>query len=103
MRKFFLLLLLMSLIIGCGYPKEILRGVGHEGFLFIVANPNDAEVFIDGERMGLAADFERDPIELRSGTHKVEIRRPGYLADVRDVFVGNQSRHTLKVNLKKAQ
>ncbi|MGQ9695967.1 MAG: PEGA domain-containing protein [Thermodesulfobacteriota bacterium] len=103
MKKFILLLLLLALVGGCGYPKETLRGVGHEGFLFIVANPDDAEVFIDGERMGLAADFERDPIELRSGTHKVEIRKPGYLADVRDVFVGNQSRHTLKVNLKKEQ
>lgn len=103
MRKFIFLLLLLGLIIGCGYPKETLRGVGHEGFLFIVANPDDAEVFIDGERVGLAADFERNPIELRSGTHKVEIRKPGYLPDVRDIFVGNQSRHTLKVNLRKAQ
>ncbi len=103
MKKFIVLLLLGGLIAGCGYPKETLRGVGHEGFLFIVANPDDAEVFIDGERVGLASDFESNPIELRSGTHKVEIRKPGYLADVRDVYVGNQSRHTLKVNLRRAQ
>lgn len=102
MRKIIMLLLLFGLALGCGYPKETLRGVGHEGFLFIMANPDDAEVFIDGERVGLAADFERNPIELRSGTHKIEIRKPGYLADVRDIFVGNQSRHTLKVNLRKA-
>lgn len=103
MKKLFIIMLILSLGVACGYPKETLRGVGHEGFLFIVANPDDAEVFIDGEKVGIARDFESSPLELRSGTHRVEISKAGYLTDARDVFVGNQSRHTLKVNLKKAQ
>lgn len=103
MKKLFFILMALALVAACGYPKETLRGVGHEGFLLIVANPSDAEVYINGEKMGMASDFESSPLELRSGTHKVEIRRAGYLPDIRDVFVGNQSRHTLKVNLKKAQ
>ncbi|MBP1723536.1 MAG: hypothetical protein H6Q44_1241, partial [Deltaproteobacteria bacterium] len=45
---------------------------------------------------------ESDPLELGSGTHKVEFRKAGYLPELREIYVGNQSRHTLKVNLRKS-
>jgi PEGA domain len=97
-------LLLASLVIfgGCGMPKETRRGVGNEGHLIIQAVPEDAEVYVDGQLMGGAGKYENDPLELGSGTHKIELRKVGYLSEVREIYVGNQSRHTLKVNLRKS-
>jgi hypothetical protein len=97
-------LLLAGLVIfwGCGMPKETRRGVGNEGFLIILAVPDDADVYVDGQLMGRADKYESDPLELESGTHKIQFRKAGYYPEVREIYVGNQSRHTLKVNLRKA-
>jgi len=101
MKRFGLLLLAALLSWGCTL-HETHRGVGNEGFLIIQATPDDAEIYVDGEMVGRAGQFESKPLELSSGTHKVEIRKGGFLPEIRDVYVGNQSRHTLKVNLRKS-
>jgi len=95
------LLLILSILWGCGLPQETRRGIGNEGFLNVLATPNDAEIYVDGQLMGNAEQFEKNPLELRSGTHKIEIRKAGFTPEVREIYVGNQSRHTLKINLKK--
>jgi len=102
MKKVAFLVLAFVLIWGCGLPQETRRGVGNEGFLIVLATPNDAEVYVDGELVGRAEQFEKNPVELKSGTRKVEIRKAGFAPEVREVYVGNQSRHTLKINLKKS-
>lgn len=96
--------LLASVVIfwGCGMPKETRRGVGNEGFPILQAVPDDAEVYVDGQLMGRAGKYESDPLELGSGTHKIEFRKAGYVSEVREIYVGNQSRHTLKVNMRKS-
>jgi len=99
---FVFLVLILSIIWGCGLPKETRRGIGNEGFLSVLATPNDAEVYVNGQLMGSAEQFEKNPLELRSGTHKIEIRKAGFTSEVREVYVGNQSRHTLKINLRKS-
>ncbi len=102
MKKIAFLILALALIAACGYPKETRRGVGNEGLLIIQAVPDDAEVFVDGQKMGRAEKFASDPLELSGGTHKIELRREGFLPDIRDIYVGNQSRHTLKINMRKS-
>ena len=101
MKRFLFLALAAFLFWGCSL-HETHRGIGNEGFLIIQAVPDDAEVYVDGERVGQAGKFENTPLELSSGTHKIEIRKAGFLPEVRDVYAGNQSRHTLKVNLRKS-
>jgi hypothetical protein len=103
MKRILLFGLLVGMIWGCGLPQETRRGVGNEGFLMILATPGDAEVLVDGDLAGRAEQFEKNPLELKSGTHRVVIRKTGFLPEERDVFVGNQSRNTLKANLKKAK
>jgi len=102
MQKAGFFVLALVFIWGCGLPQETRRGVGNEGFLIVLATPNDAEVYVDGERVGRAEQFEKNPLELKSGTHKIEIRMPGFAPETREVYAGNQSRQTLKVNLKKS-
>jgi len=87
---------------GCGLPQEARRGIGNEGFLIIQAVPDDADVYVDGRRVGQAGEYEKTPLELSSGTHKVEIRKTGFLPEVREIYAGNQSRHALKVNLRRS-
>ncbi len=103
MKRLSLLFLVLLLVLaGCGGPKETRRGVGNEGLLIIQAVPDDAEVYVDGQLAGKAGKYESDPLELSSGTHRIEIRKAGYVSEFRDVYSGNQSRHTLKVNLRKS-
>ncbi len=102
MKKIWLIPLVLFLFGGCGLPQETRRGVGNEGFLNVFVTPNDAEVFLDGVRVGKAEQFEKNPIELKSGTHKIEIKKAGYITEIQEVYAGNQSLHTLKVNLKKS-
>jgi hypothetical protein len=101
MKRFAFLVLAAVLIWGCSL-HETRRGIGNEGFLIIQAVPDDAEVYVDGEKVGQAEKFESTPLELSSGTHKIEIRKAGFFSEVRDIYAGNQSRHTLKINLKKS-
>jgi hypothetical protein len=102
MQKLFLLFLAILACWGCGLPQETRRGVGNEGFLLIQAVPDDAEVYLDGQWVGQAGKYEKNPLELSSGTHKIEVRKTGFLSEVREIYAGNQSRHTLKVNLRKS-
>lgn len=103
MRKAFLgTIVILVWVVGCGLPQETRRGIGNEGFLVIQATPDDAEVFLNGEFVGKAEQFEKKPLELKSGTHRLEIRKAGYSSEIREVYVGNQSRHTIKVNLRKS-
>ncbi len=103
MKKFILFALALVFILGCGFPQETRKGIGNEGFLTILANPDDAEVYVDGMLAGQAGQFEKNPLEMKSGTHKIEFRKAGFVPEMHEVYVGNQSRHTLKVNLKKSQ
>jgi len=101
MKRFVFWVMAAFLFLGCSL-HETRRGIGNEGFLIIQATPDDAEVYVDGEKVGRAGKFESTPLELSNGTHKIEIRKVGFLSEVREVYVGNQSQHTLKVNLKKS-
>ncbi len=101
-RTFLWAIVVFFSVLGCGLPQETRRGIGNEGLLVIQATPDDAEVFVNGEFVGKAEQFEKKPLELKSGTHKLEIRKAGYSSEIREVYVGNQSRHTIKVNLRKS-
>ena len=102
MKKVAFFILALIFIWGCGLPQETRRGVGNEGLLILLVNPNDAEVYVDGNLVGRAEEFEKNPLELKSGTHRVEVMKAGFATDVREVYAGNQSRHTLKITLKKS-
>ncbi len=102
MRRLILLSCIIFACWGCGLPQETRRGVGNEGFLTIQAIPDDSDVYVDGQLVGQAGKYERTPLELSSGTHRIEIRKAGFLPEVREIYAGNQSRHTLKVNLRRS-
>jgi len=77
------------LVAGC-YPKSQVYGVGNVGGLIFAVNPPDAEVVLDGVVQGKTSDFtEERYLKVESGTHRLELRKPGYETYARDVYVSN--------------
>jgi hypothetical protein len=79
----------LALAGGC-YPKAQIYGVGNVGGLIFDVNPPDAEVILDGIAQGKASDFTQERyLKVESGTHQLELRKPGYETYSRTLFVSN--------------
>jgi len=72
------------------YPRGQIYGVGNEGGLVFAVNPPDAEVVLDGVVQGRASDFtEERYLKVGAGTHRLELRAPGYDTYSREIYVSN--------------
>ena len=100
---FFLSFIFILFLSGCGTPKESTFGVGNEGTLKIICSPSSAEVFVDGVSMGKTNRYDGDPgyIKLDSGTHRIEIRKEGYIPYTKEVY-SSRSLQTIEVTLTKS-
>lgn len=79
----------LALAGGC-YPKAQIYGVGNVGGLIFDVNPPDAEVVLDGVAQGKASDFTQERyLKVESGTHRLELRKPGYETYSRTLFVSH--------------
>lgn len=94
-------LFLSLFLLGCGMPTETLKAVGNEGLLKIVAEPSSAEVYVDGNFIGKAHDFNGNPglLRLTHGTHTIELKKDGYQPYTRRVFVGNEAVEPINIML----
>lgn len=68
-----------------GYPDydpqpPIVSGFSDEGSLRLKIKPRDAEVYVDGYYVGIVDEFDGvfQKLHLESGTHRIEVRAPGY-------------------------
>jgi hypothetical protein len=70
-----------------GYTT-VAPGIAYGGISFGV-NPGDADVYVDGEYIGIAHDFDgaAQPLTLSAGRHRVELQSPGYEPMVFDIDV----------------
>jgi PEGA domain len=100
-----LFLFLAFFLPGCGLPTETLKAVGNEGLLKIVAEPGSAEVYVDGNFVGKAHDFNGNPglLKLTHGTHTIELKKDGYQPYTRRVFVGNEAIEPINIMLLQNQ
>jgi hypothetical protein len=72
---------------GCS-PRDRVRGAADAGGLIFAVRPPDASVVLDGVLQGKASDFpEERYLRVEGGTHRLELRKPGYETYVRDVYV----------------
>jgi hypothetical protein len=64
----------------------------NDGGVSFQITPNDADVFVDGVRVGRVSDFgpTSEPLSMAPGRHRIELRRAGYqdLVINADVHVG---------------
>ena len=80
--------------------------IGEMGSLVVTSNIPGADVFIDGKRVGMSAEFEETatPIQLVAGNYIVAIRKDGYEKEdaVKVTIEGNETAK-LHVDLSVAQ
>jgi hypothetical protein len=72
-----------------GAPVIIGAGSSYYGGVSLEISPSDAEVFVDGEYAGLVQDFDgtQRPLTLTAGSHRLDVRAPGYEPLAMDVNV----------------
>jgi hypothetical protein len=61
-------------------PVVVTPGTPNYGGLSLEFSPSDAVVYVDGQQVGIVADFgpTEGPLNLVNGTHHIEIQAPGY-------------------------
>jgi hypothetical protein len=79
-------------VYGYGAPRAqvmITPGASAYGGVALEITPSDADVFVDGEYAGHVEDFDgtTQPLTLTAGTHRIEVRAPGYEPMVVDIGV----------------
>ncbi len=80
---------LALLAAGCGRAAQVREDQNVGGLVFAVIPP-DAEVVLDGVLRGQAAAFTGERyLAAGPGTHRLELRKPGYEPYLRDVYVPN--------------
>ena len=62
----------------------------------VIATPGDAELFVDGKSRGAA----NQTIKLPTHSHKLEVRKPGFVTFETDVTPRKGIRKRIKVRLK---
>ncbi len=74
-----------------------------EGLLRLKIKPRDAEVYVDGFFVGIVDEFDGvfQRLHIESGTHRVEIRAPGYEPLVVDVRISADHLTTYQGELKR--
>jgi hypothetical protein len=85
---------------GSGYPQSFA-----EAGLKLKVKPSDAQVFVDGYFAGQVDEFDGafQRLPMKAGTHKIEIRAPGYAPLTFDITVERFQTTTYKGELQKLQ
>jgi hypothetical protein len=76
---------------------DVRRGAAR-GALDLRVSPGDASVYVDGEFRGAAKQIRS--LELQTGSHRVEIVRPGYETFHREIEIGGGRTEELQVTLE---
>jgi hypothetical protein len=81
----------------------VFRSPPSEGTLVLTVSDSGAEVVLDGDRVATVGDDE-EPIEVRRppGKYRLEIRKPGFTSEQREVTLGPGGRTELTVDLELA-
>ncbi len=85
---------------GTYYPQG---SYNEEGLLRLKIKPRDAEVWVDGFFVGVVDQFDGlfQRLHIESGTHRVEIRAPGYEPLVVDVRISPDHLTTYQGELRR--
>ncbi|MDP8256614.1 MAG: PEGA domain-containing protein [Candidatus Alcyoniella australis] len=80
---------LALMLLGACAPAHInTEQVGNEGLIAISCDPSSAEVFVDGQYVGRAKDFDgdREHLMLAGGVHIIELRKAGYQTFKKEIY-----------------
>jgi len=89
--KSYMTIICMLLLAGCAMPVTTVRSVDNRPSISVsMANPQ-AELYVDGIRMGRAIDFEEpNRLKLEAGTHRVSIVEAGKVPFEQTIFIESE-------------
>ena len=100
-----LIIILTFIISACSTTPKTAppQTVSGSGYIKIVANPEDAEVILNGVRCGTAKDFcvLDKALKVDSGTHKIELKKEGHFPYFREIVINNGTVSDINVTLNK--
>ncbi len=90
---------------GGGDSSDQSSSSSEEGSLHLKIKPRDAQVFVDGYYVGVVDDFDGifQKLHIGAGSHRVEVRAPGYESMIFDVHIGAGQGTTYQGELKRIQ
>ena len=110
MKSFVACFLLMALVVGC-YPASEVRIPDSRPRIAIKNAPDNAILYVDGLKMGLAIRYsgvsgseesgEAHVLLVEPGRHRVEVKSNGEVLLSEDVFLGERTLNTLTVIQKR--
>jgi len=104
MRIIYLLLIgcVVLFVASCMTPEAQVKGVGNQGLVAIFCDPSNAQVYVDGQLVGKAKEFDGRPgyLQVSSGRHVIEIKKDGYKPYRQEIYSSN-SIIEIRVTLEK--
>lgn len=89
--KLFRMMFCMLLLSGCAMPVTSVRSVDTRPSISVSSANGEADLYVDGIRMGRAADFaEPNRLKLDAGTHRVSIMEAGKTTFEQTIFVESE-------------
>ena len=88
------------------YPDPtVSEKIYEEGLLLIQIKPKQAEVFVRGNVIGRVDDFDdrSKPLRMEAGTHRIEVRQPGFQTLTFTVRIQPGKTTTYRGSLKKTR
>ena len=68
------------------YRFPMTQGIGYGGMSFLI-DPDGAAVYVDGQFIGIARDFDGQPVPLAAGVHEIQLQAEGCEPVVFDIRV----------------
>jgi hypothetical protein len=80
-------------------PRYVPPTSRERGLVEITVDPPDASIYVDGEFYGKAGDIRE--LELLPGRHRIEVVRPGYKTDEREIEIAARRNPAVRIRLEK--
>lgn len=94
--KTFALIICILLLAGCAMPVTTVRSVDTRPSISVSRVNEQADLYVDGIRMGKAADFEEpNQLKLEAGTHRVSIVEAGKTTFEQTIFIESEHKNII--------
>lgn len=90
--RYFFCTIALGLLFGCAMPATTVKSVDSRPTIAIDGGPKDAEVFIDGIKVGTSGDFDGRPnvLTIEQGTHQIIVKNKGQVIYQQKFFVDSE-------------
>jgi starvation-inducible outer membrane lipoprotein len=89
--KIFMMFFCALLLAACAMPTTTVRSVDTRPSISVSKVNEQADLYVDGIRMGKAADFEEpNQLKLEAGTHRVSIVEAGKTTFEQTIFIESE-------------